>query len=325
MDEWFGDGAAVRARVRAPLTRGEIFALTLSAAIALLFIWVRMDNGGAYYDLNLYLNASQGNYYGYYYAYWVLPFFRALSVLPIPASHAIWAGLNIAAIWFACRVFGGRGALVLLSFQALYSLIFGQITGVLVGALAVMVWAISQKHFWLAGFALALALTKPQLGLVPGIAILMLSSITWRARLQMILVPLVVAGISFLLYGFWISDVVVRIRELPPIALASISLWQWLGWATVLFWLPPLLLPMPRKARLILLVATNAIALPYYQQADLILLWSMPLGALVLLGNLGYVFFIGKYAALQILVIVPLGVYVKFVYDACAPWVARRM
>ncbi len=323
--DWFGDAAALRARLRAPLTRGEIFALTLSAAIAFLFVWVRLDNGGAYYDLNLYLGAAQGNYYGYYYAYWVLPFFRALSLLPIPLSHAFWAGLNIAGIWFACRILGGRGTLALISFQALYSLIFGQITGVLVGALAVLLWAIAEKRFWLAGIALTIALTKPQLGLIPGLAIVLLSSIAWRARLQIVLTPLVAAGASFALYGFWIPDVIARIRELPPIALASISLWQWLGWATLLFWLPPLALPMPRKTRLILLTATNALALPYYQQADLILLWAMPLGALALLGNLGYVFFIGKYTALQILVLVPLGVYLKLVYDASARWLARRM
>lgn len=324
MNDWFGDAGAINARLCAPLTRGEVLALTLSAGIALLFVWVRMDNGGAYYDLNLYLNAAQGNFYGYYYAYWVLPFFRALGLLPIPLSHALWAGLNIAAIWFGCRVFGGRSAFALLSFQALYSLIFGQITGVLVGALALLLWAIAQERYWLAGVALTIALTKPQLGFVPGITLVLLSAIAWRARLKIFLAPALVLLASFVVYGFWVPEVMARMQETPPIALASISLWQWIGWAALLLWLPPLLMPMTRRARFVALVATNALALPYYQQADLILLWAMPLGALALLGNLGYVFFIGKYAALQILTLVPLGVYAKFVYDACAPWVARQ-
>jgi hypothetical protein len=323
-DDWFGGAAAIATRLQRPLTRGEVFALLLSAAIAFLFIWVRMDNGGAYYDLNLYLNASQGNFYGYYYAYWVLPFFRALAFLPIPLSHALWASLNIASIWFASRVFGGRSAFALLSFQALYSLIFGQITGVLVGALALLLWGIAQERFWLAGAALTIALTKVQLGFVPGIAILCLSAIPWRARAQILAVPILALLSSFAVYGFWIADVAQRIGSIPPIELASISLWRWLGWATLALWLPPLLLPMERRTRLMALVATNAMALPYYQQADLILLWTMPLGALALLGNLGYVFFIGKYAALQILVLVPLGVDLKLCYAAARGWLSQR-
>jgi|GEM_PF-7084136 hypothetical protein len=42
-------------------------------------------------------------------------------------------------------------------------------------------------------------------------------------------------------------------------------------------------------------------------------------------GNLSYVFFIGKYSALQILVVVPLGVYLKICYDAARPWLERRV
>ncbi len=323
LEDFFGDAQTIDQRLGRPLTRGEVFALVLCIAIAFLFIGVRMETGGAYYDLSLYLNAARGDYYGYYYGYWVLPFFWLLGFLPLVINHALWALLNIGAVFFAARMFGGNVLFALVSFQMFYSLIYGQITGVLVGSLALMYWAMAHERWYLTGLGLILALTKFQVGLVPGAAIILMTQTRWTNRFKIFVVPLLFVAFSFLLYGNWVVELLNRIANDPPDASASISLWRWFGIFVLVLWLPPLLLRVTRRERFVWLVATNALALPYFQQADLVLLWTLPIGALALLGNLGYVFFIGRFTALQILAVVPLFVYGKFLLPALQ-YFARR-
>lgn len=322
-DDWFGDARTIDQRLRRPLTRGEVFALVLCVAIALLFLWVRIDNGGAYYDLSLYLNASRGEFYTFFYGNWILPLFWLLSFLPIVLSHTLWSLLNIAAVFFAARVFGGNVTFALVSFQMLYSLIYGQITGLIVGSVALMYWAAAHERWYLAGLGLILAVTKYQLGLFPVVAIWLLVDTSWKNRLKMLVVPVMLVASSFLFYGNWVADALARWAVAPSDAQASVALWRWLGFFALGLWLPPLLSRVTRRERFIWILAANALAVPYFQQADLVLLWTMPIGAIALLGNLGYVFFVGRFTALQILAVVPLIVYVRMLAPRAQALFAR--
>jgi hypothetical protein len=107
-------------------------------------------------------------------------------------------------------------------------------------------------------------------------------------------------------------------RALPPDTRASLSLWQYIGVAAGLLWLPPLLALMPHSPlrlsdgrRLALVVCAVALALPYFQQTDLLLLYVLPVGALpALVGSLGFPLFAAAgWTGLKALAIIPAAVY----------------
>ncbi|MFO8037137.1 MAG: hypothetical protein R6U57_10975, partial [Anaerolineales bacterium] len=61
--------------------------------------------------------------------------------------------------------------------------------------------------------------------------------------------------------------------------------------------------------RMILFIAALSLTLPYFQQTDLLALFILPVGYIAWLGNLGFLFIIGRWQALKWLAIIPSLVY----------------
>jgi len=262
------------------------------------------------YDYNIYIETAGGDLTQYYYADWLLPLFWAWAKLPYTLGYILWALLNIACIFFATRVFGGHTALTLLTFQAFCSLFLGQITGFIIGCLALGWWG-SVHHRWLlAGLGFWLAASKFQVGLSFGLLLWLITPITWQQRLRVLILPASLSILSLALSPGWHLDLLARIREFPPYDWASISLWRWIGPAALILWLLPLLLPLEREKRFLALSAACPLVIPYFQSADLLTLYVLPIGWLpVLLGNLGFLFFKYQLQALRWLWIVPMSLY----------------
>ncbi|NWF68568.1 MAG: hypothetical protein HXY40_05735 [Chloroflexi bacterium] len=299
------DPEVIRRRLRARLTLAEFAALCFQVALLLVFVSFHAQNLYPPHDYDNYTNTLYGNFSLYYYAYWFLPIFGFLERLPGEAGYILWSLANIAAIFFAARVFGGTGALALFSYQMIYTLFYGQITGILVGGLALCWWGMANRRYHLAGLGLLIACTKYQLGLPLGLALWLLSDLSWRERARVLIVPAVIALMSLVIYPLWPLAVLNTVRSNPPNNDGSLSVWRWLGAAALVFWLPPLLLRLPRERRFVALAAAAALALPYYQQADLLALYVLPVGWLPLLGNLGYLYPVFGWGALQGLWIIP--------------------
>jgi hypothetical protein len=172
-------------------------------------------------------------------------------------------------LWLALRIFGGNVPVALLSYQSFYCLFYGQIVGLLAGALALLWWSLVAKRVWLAGVMLALACTKVQLGVPMGLTLLLLANVTWLGRLKALLVAGLVALVSILLYPSFLVDVYYAALATPPNNLGSVSLWRYVGAAAL----------------------------------------SLPVGWLGLLGNVGYAMVFIGWRALPLLVIVPLVAY----------------
>ncbi len=283
------DPAIINTRLKARLSRSEFFGLTIALAmIGLIFIIAPYPNVFPFVDYNIFVNASQGNVIYYYYAYWLLPIFSILHWLPAPLGIIIWDMLNIGGIWFAARVFGGRGWLALVSYQMLYTLFVGQIAGIVVGCLALLWWGLANRKWHWAGVGLAIATAKYQLGGLGGLFLLSLATPAWREKWRVFIVPALVAVVSLIVYPLWIVEEFQRIQTIPPNDWGSITLWRWIGaWGLLLF-LPPLLVPLSKEKRLIGLLTAAALALPYFQHTDLLLLFTMPIGWFALLGSAGY-------------------------------------
>ncbi len=307
-------GDEISRRLRARITPWELFALIL--ALSLLGVFVSMIAGLGFLpnDFYDYMQTASGDFSGYYYAYWILPVFSLLAKLPPLLAYAIWGTVNILSVFFASRVFGGRTPLVLLSFQMLYVAFIGQIVGVIAGGLALLWWGLSRRRWALAGLGLTIASTKFHLGILIGLVLLLIADISWRQRVRVLIVPAIVFALSLLIYPSWPIEVISTLGTTPANDWGSISLWRWIGPLALMLWVPPLLLPLSRPQRLATLIATMALALPYFQQTDLLALFILPIGwVYVLLGNLGYLFFIIYWEGLQILAVVPLLIYASII------------
>ncbi len=280
------------------LNLGKAFALLLPLGLAVAFV----ATGVVAPDYRTYIamvtDRTSPDFVGYLYAYWFLPVFQFLSLLPLPAGYLIWSACNIAGVWWGARVFKGNAIIALLSYQMFTVLWYGNITGIVIGALAVMAWSLQRDRAVVAGLAWAVAATKLQLGLPLGLAIWLLGGRHPRALLTL----LVVVVASLALYPGWPLEMIGMMGLSNT--LGSVSLWQWIGPLSLLLWLR-----LPRT--LIGITATLALTSPYFQQGDLLMLLVLPVGWLGLLANVGFLYVVYGWDALKLPVVFPAAVYVR--------------
>lgn len=296
----------MRERLTSRPGRREGLALALAGGAVIVAVWIYDSLPILPYDFTFYVNWARDLSKPFYYAYWSLPVFWGLAQLPWQVGFGIFNLLNILGVWLASRLFGGRTTLVLVSFQMLYVILLGSMTGVLVGGLGLAWWGLNRGRWAVAGAGLLIAATKFQLGVTLGLILLALAPGPLRDRLKSLAVPTVVGLVSLTVYPGWPLQILASLQTAPPNDWGSIALWQWIGPAALLVWIPPIVLPLARSERLVALAAANALGLPYFQQTDLLALFVMPVGWLpVALGNLGYLFFSHHFAALRILAVIP--------------------
>jgi hypothetical protein len=309
-----GDPVLIRRRLLAPLGRFEFFALGMSVAWIGIALWIQGRIGFEPWDFTTYIQAGKGDLSLNYYAYWIMPLFQALTRIPAPFDFITWNLANILGIFTAARVFGGRAGTTLLTFQMLYILFLGQIIGILLGGLALFWWGLANKRWLLAGFGLLLASTKFQTGLTLGAFLFLLADISPAKIARVLLFPVLVIVLSLATYPGWPFDLWQTIQAAPPNEWGSITLWRWIGPYALLFWLPPLLLKLSKRNRFMALLAANALALPYFQQTDLLSLFVFPVnGLLKLLAYFPLTFPTLGLRALEWLVIVPFALYFSVV------------
>ncbi len=298
-------------RVRAPLTPWEFFALLFAFGIAIAFVYIDAAfQAQSFPDYRTFMDATRGDFGGFFYGFWVLPVLHGFALLPEYVGYLLWSALNILGVWFAARVFNSSIALAVLSYQMLYVLFYGNIAGIIVGALGVLWWSLHRRRLLLAGVAFIAACTKVQLGLPLALAVLLLAPLSLRDKARVLVIPALVVLASFALYGNWILTLWEWSQRVAPNTAGSISPWRWFGPLALVVWIPVLLAFLPGRggsagARLALVAAATALGIPYFQQTDLLALFALPVAALPLVGNLGYLFVVFAWAGFAPLVIVP--------------------
>lgn len=278
-------------------------------------------------DYGRYLRVANGDFTIHYYAYWSNFFFAGLNQLPGFLGFILWNVVSVVAVFFAARLFRGRATTALLTYQMFYILFYGQIMALLVGGLALVYWAVMRQKWHWAGLGLVIATTKFQTGLTFGLFLWLLSPIGWRNRLKIVVVPLVVTTLTLMVYPGWPLTTLETIRAAPPDAIGSISLWRWLGPGVLILWLPPILLPLSSQKRLVALSATSALALPYFQQTDLLFLFVLPIFQApwqLVLANSGFILFWWKqWPGLWLLAVIPLFIYISIIGPAIGQLLKR--
>lgn len=304
------DEDGISSRLRKRLTLFEVAGLGLGLAVCLATLSGHRSGVGGLIDFRNYLNFAQGDPSDFFYAYWLKPVFILLSQLPLSFAYFIWGIATLCGVLFAARVFGGNAALALFSYQLLYSLYYGQITGILAGGLGLLWWGMAKHRWWLAGLGLAIAGAKFQSGLLFAGLLILFAEISWINRLKILIVPGLILLTSLVAYPLWPVELLSTMQNSPVNSEGSVSLWRWIGpWALLIF-IPPLALRLQRGWRFLMMAAAIPLGLPYFQQTDLLALFILPIGWLpVLVGNLGYTFLFFGFKALQALFIIPLGLY----------------
>ncbi|MBI1259491.1 MAG: hypothetical protein GC204_18640 [Chloroflexi bacterium] len=320
------DARGIEARLWHKPNLGEAFAVALPIGLTLLFAYLNSSANMPFApDFDVFIQAARGNFTGFYYTYWSLPIFQGLALLPgAHTAYILWSIINVICAWFAVRVFGGKAAPALLSYQMLFVCFYGQITGVTVAGLALLWWSLERKRWLLAGVGAALALIKWQMGLPLCLGLLLLVDASWYDRLRVLLVILVISLVSLILYPAWPLLVIQRIVVEPPIRFGDISLWQKLGLFSLLLWIPPLLLPLSNGRRYAALCVTVMLAIPYYQQTGLLTLFVLPIGWFALLGNIAYIYFWIRNTQLEFITLVPLLAYIWILWQPLRDWISQR-
>jgi len=296
------------------VTPWELFSLVLLFSLILVFSFHHQKGFYQPWDFKQsYLLAGAGDYTNFFYAYWIMPLFWLLEKIPFPIAYSFWAILNVLGTFFASRVFGGKSWLAIFSYQMIYVVFYGQITGLLLGGMALAWLGIARKKLHLTGLGFLIMAVKPQFGLPMGLIIWLLADLSWKERISILIVPLIGVGLTFIFYPDWIQNILLAIQNEQVDQLGDISLWRYLGPWSLIFYLPPMVLRLNPEKRMMLLITTATFAIPYLQHTELLVLFVFPFGWLSLLSNLGLLFPFFEYEIISRLFIVPLIIYIGIV------------
>lgn len=298
-------------RLRRRLTRGEFAGFALGMAMSLVFIY----RGTAGDDFRLHIAAVHGDFSSYFYPYYFLPMYGAFGLLPYNIAYCFMNLINLGGIWLGGRIFNGKTAIALLSYQTIFMVFYGQTVGILIGGLGLMAWAMHHKRYWLAGLGLFLATIKYQLAIPFALVLWLADGGSLKEKVRILAIPALMFAVSLIAYPLWPLDVIrgIATEQCWPSRLAV--LWRWIGPIAAVFWLPVIFVRLDLGHRLVAVTSAAALALPYMQQHDLILLYSLPVGGIGLLGNFGYLFGFFQYKALQALLFIPILTYIWVFVD----------
>lgn len=295
---------------------GEFIGLLIGLLTIGLTVWYHQNGYTVLIDYTYFTDSASGVLDHYYLGFWIMPVFGFLRLLPVPVGYALWAALNLAGVWFAARVFRGNATWALLVYQLLYMLFYGQISGFIAGALGLAWYGLVQRKWDLAGLGFLIAGAKPQTGLMAGGLLWLLVPQPWKHKLRVLVVPLIGVVLSLLVYPGWPQQIVAEWQRIQPNDFASITFWRWIGPLGLLLLLPPLFIQLPWQRRYITLVCACTLAMPYFQQADLLILYALPVGAFPALGNLGFFYPWFQWDALKLMAVVPLSIYLVILIPA---------
>ena len=284
---------------------GQWWMLPVLLGVTVGFAFV--PGAGADY-INVFYHASERAYVGFYYPQWAEFLLKPFDLLPPVIAYAAFLLFQSTCLVIATRCFGGDLRAAFLNYSALSFLFYGQMEGVVILGLAALKWGLERDQPSVASLGLIAALVKPQVGL-PLALFFLIKKWRWEPVVSLA----IVVATSLVLWPGWPSDLAQRLLSAPPDTSGNISLWQYTGPAALLLWIPALLIPMSDSRRQVVLAATSALGLPYFQMYSPLLLYVMPVGWWPLLGNIVFLGMIWGGRPVKALALVPACVYLVWI------------
>lgn len=254
--------------LRNTLSRVPAWPLAVALAMMLFFLPKPAWHGDLYYFREMPDTLRHP-----YYARWI---FALLGRLSEPAAFVLLSLTCMGLFYAAARIWKAPVWMVFLSFPYAWTLIYGQIDGLVVGGLALAWLCMERRWYVLGGAGLLLASIKPQM------AVPLILAIWWwsgrAGRIKLLILPAIVVGLSFLQWGFWIPQwfqglfSTDDLRELSR----NLSFWPQTGPWILLLWIPVAWLPLPRRIKLIAIAAATMLSVPYFPFPSAVLALVMP-------------------------------------------------
>lgn len=286
-----------------------LFALLFPALIAALHRIYGMGYGA---DFQSYIDTANGDTARYFYPYWTLLAFKLLALLPFALAYALFNALTTLAVYAGVKLIDGPVFWTLLSYQMLWCLFYGQITGWCVLGLALAVYAVEHEEsahwqrvsWWFAAGILLLTI-KPQVGLAPALVLFWYASWTLRIRAAFYLAAVFAFSMAF--FPNW-PEIYWRALQTEGVVMAgSIGLWPY----SAPLWALLFLRRWSMRERLIVACVCSALALPYFQHSGLLLLFALTPWWVAVLGNLGYAFVWFRLPGLNLTMVAPAAALTK--------------
>jgi hypothetical protein len=204
---------------------------------------------------------------------WLAPILAPFITMPGRAGFILFTGVTLLMLLYSLRSLGGKPIYLLISAQLFWILWWGQIDGLAVLGVAIGWIALRDKSWKLMLLALLLAALKPQMGLLPMIAMWWwLGKERWKALAGFA----ILTALSIWIYGPWPVWFVESAFKLSNST-------QYGPWnSSIGIWALPLLIPalalkLNRQQRIIALTATGLLVSPYMPYYSTILLFCFPI------------------------------------------------
>ena len=250
--------------------------IALAGFIFLLFCQIGPgDDFFGAYRLLVFDPEKYSHTFGIYSPAWLATIMAPFETMPGRKGYFIFIALTIAGIFKTARVFNGKLIPVLLSAQMFWVLWWGQIDGLAILGITLGYLSLERKSLGLLVCGLLLATLKPQIGLIPILAIWWWSDpkIRWRS----LLIVLICGLLSVYIWGLWplwVGQHILGLLGHNAYASWNISI----GPAAIPLLIPAIFIPLERKQRITALIATMLLVSPYmpFYSSLVLLCMSIP-------------------------------------------------
>ena len=213
-----------------------------------------------------------------YYPYWAYWLTFPLALLPFKLNYLALIAIILIATPLIVRHTKGNPYLLFLSFPFIWVLWYGQIESLVAMGFAFMWHGWQKRAPFILGLGLFFTSLKPHI-MGPAAMLVLFYLDSWRLRLKSLWLVGPVLLLSFIRWGWgwpieWLNTISSPVfRD----AYSNGSLWVWFGpWALIL-WVPALIVPMHREARVMLALTTALLTMPYVPPYSQLTLYFFPM------------------------------------------------
>src|SRR5271157_973175 len=204
---------------------------------------------------------------------WLAPILAPVITTPGRAGFVLFTGATLLMFLYSLHLLGGKPIYLLISAQLFWILWWGQIDGLAALGVAMGWLALQEKSWKKMLLALLLAALKPQMGLLPMIAMWWwLGKERWKALAGFAVITM----LSIWVYGpwpLWFVDSAYKLSNSSQYGPWNSSIGVW----ALPLLIPALALKLDRQQRILALTATGLLISPYMPYYSTVLLFCFPI------------------------------------------------
>lgn len=301
--------------------------IIISVGFCVWFLFCQFGPGEDFFGAYRWLVLQPERYsqsYGIYSPAWLAPILAPFETMPNRMGYFVFLAVTILCVIFGAKKLGGKIVPVLVSAQMFWVLWWGQIEGLAIFGVVLGYLALETQSLTLLVLGLLFATVKPQIGLIPILAVWWWfgKELRWKAAG----ITALIGAATIAIWGPWPIWIVQNITKL--VGHQGFNPWNIsIGLAALPLFIPAFLLPLDHKKRLMALTATGLLVSPYmpYYSSIILLCMGIPWWAYIFafIGFLPNV--IGTRLAWNGIMLLPLLVLLWLYLPYLQPWMGRTI